>query len=93
MLRKAPKRNRQKKKRVMKMSKAAEWEYKVVTTETLIQELQNHDIAVSNEASTARRESSKSNLESSLNQLGNDGWEFVSVIGEFGIFKRSRNGL
>ena len=70
-----------------------EWEYKVVTTASLIQELQNHDIAVSHEASEARKESSKSTLEDSLNNLGNDGWEFVTVIGEYGIFKKSRNGV
>ena len=70
-----------------------EWEYKVVTTDSLIQDLQSHDIAVSNEASAARKELSKSNLESSLNKLGNDGWEFVAVVGEYGIFKKSKNGL
>jgi hypothetical protein len=77
----------------MRLNKILEWEYKVVTTDSLIQELQNHDIAVSHEASTARKESSKTNLESSLNKLGNDGWEFVTVIGEYGIFKKSKNGL
>ena len=70
-----------------------EWEYKVVTTASLIQELQNHDIAVSHEASEARKESSKSTLEDSLTNLGNDGWEVVTVIGEYGIFKKSRNGV
>ena len=74
----------------MTTNKSMEWEYKVVTTDSLIQELQNHDIAVSHEASSARKESSKTTLESSLNKLGNDGWEFVTVVGEYGIFKKSK---
>ena len=75
------------------MSKTLEWEYKVVTTDSLTQELQSHDIAVSHEASSARKESSKLKLESSLNKLGTDGWEFVAVVGEYGIFKKSKNNI
>ena len=71
------------------MNKIHEWEYKVVTTESLVQEPQNHDIAVSKEASNERRESSKSSIEKSLNKLGQDGWELISVLGEFCIFKKS----
>ena len=81
------------KKKEAKLNKTLEWEYKVVTTDSLIQELQSHDIAVSHEASSARKESSKSNLETSLNKLGNEGWEFVAVVGEYGIFKKTKNGL
>ena len=80
-------------KKLMTLNKPMEWEYKVVTTDSLIEELQSHDIAVSHEASAARKESSKSSLESSLNKLGNDGWEFVTVVGEYGIFKKSKNGI
>ena len=71
------------------MNKIQEWEYKVVTTDSLLQEPQNHDIAVSQEASKERRESSKSSIENSLNKLGQDGWELISVMGEFCIFKKS----
>ena len=71
------------------MNKIQEWEYKVVTTDSLLQEPQNHDIAVSQEASNERRESSKSSIENSLNKLGQDGWELISVLGEFCIFKKS----
>ena len=77
----------------MTLNKNHEWEYKVVTTDTLLQELQSHDIAVSHEASSARKESSKSKLETSLNKLGTDGWEFVAVVGEYGIFKKSKNSF
>ena len=77
----------------MALNKIHEWEYKVVTTDSLLQELQSHDIAVSHEASSARKESSKSKLETSLNKLGNDGWEFVAVVGEYGIFKKSKNSI
>lgn len=71
------------------MNKTHEWEYKVVTTESLHQEPQNHDIAVSQEASNERRESSKSSIENSLNKLGQEGWELISILGEFCIFKKS----
>ena len=74
------------------MNKQTDWDYKVVPTNTLIQELQDHDIAVSIDATIARREKSKNNLELSLNKLGSDGWEFVTVIGEYGIFKKAKNG-
>ena len=75
------------------LNKSMEWEYKVITTDSLIQDIQSHDIAVSHEASTARKESSKLSLETSLNKLGNEGWEFVTVVGEYGIFKKSKKGI
>lgn len=75
------------------MSKQTDWEYKVVEIDKLTNELQNHDIAVSQDATNSRRENSKSNLELSLNNLGNDGWEFVTIIGEFSIFKKPKNSF
>lgn len=75
------------------MNKQTDWEYKVVETDKLTQELQNHDIAVSQEAANSRRENSKTNLETSLNNFGTDGWEFFTLIGEFGIFKRPKSSL
>lgn len=71
------------------MNKIQKWEYKVVTTDSLVQEPQNHDIAVSQEATNERKEYSKNSIEKSLNILGNDGWELISVLGEFCIFKKS----
>lgn len=76
---------------VTKLNKPLSWEYKVTTTESLTQEVQNHDIAVSREASTAMKETVKMNLESSLCKLGESGWEFTAVIGEFVIFKRPKD--
>ncbi len=73
----------------LKLNKIQKWDYKVVTTDSLVQEPQNHDIAVSQEASNERKESSKSSIEKSLNILGHDGWELISVLGEFCIFKKS----
>ncbi|MEE9193496.1 MAG: hypothetical protein V3U21_03075 [Thermodesulfobacteriota bacterium] len=73
----------------MKLNKIQKWEYKVVTTDSLVQEPQNHDIAVSQEASNERKEFSKSSIEKSLNILGHDGWELISVLREFCIFKKS----
>jgi len=71
------------------LNKIQKWEYKVVTTDSLVQEPQNHDIAVSLEASNERKEFSKSSIEKSLNILGHDGWELISVLREFCIFKKS----
>lgn len=73
----------------LKLNKIQKWEYKVVTTDSLVQEPQNHDIAVSQEASNERKEFSKSSIEKSLNILGHDGWELISVLREFCIFKKS----
>lgn len=67
------------------------WEYKIVSTDTLLKKPVDHDIAVSNEAVNNIREKSKNSLESTLSQLGNDGWEFVTLLGEFGVFKKQVN--
>ena len=69
-----------KKRLIQKLNKIQKWDYKVVTTDSLLQEPQNHDIAVSQEASNERKEYSKDSI---------DGWELISVLGEFCIFKKS----
>lgn len=74
-----------------KLNRILNWEYKVVTSDSLTQETQSHDIAVSREASTAMKETVRMNLESSLCKLGESGWEFAAVIGEFVIFKRPKD--
>lgn len=76
----------------MKLNKIHEWEYKVIPTDSLLQVPQNHDIAVSQEANNERKESSKGSIQQSLNKLGHDGWELITVLGEFCIFKKSKNG-
>lgn len=67
------------------------WEYKIVATDKLLKKPVNHDIAVSSEAVNSIREKSKDSLESTLSRLGNDGWEFVTLLGEFGVFKKQAN--
>ena len=67
------------------------WQYKVVTSDDLLQRQNDHDIAVSKEASDSRKNNAKENLEKELNGLGADGWEFVSFHGDFGIFKKPLN--
>ena len=75
------------------MNKIHEWEYKVVATDSLLHVLQNHDIAVSQTASNERKESSKGSIQQSLNELGHDGWELITVLGEYCIFKKYKNGF
>ncbi|MCG8378553.1 MAG: hypothetical protein MI865_03645 [Proteobacteria bacterium] len=77
----------------MKLNKINEWEYKVVTTDYLMKEPQNHDIAVSQEANNERKDISKNSIQNSLNTLGHEGWELITVLGEFCIFKKSKNGF
>ena len=77
----------------MKLNKIHEWEYKVVATDSLLHVLQNHDIAVSQTASNERKESSKGSIQQSLNELGHDGWELITVLGEYCIFKKYKNGF
>lgn len=67
------------------------WEYKVLTTNELMFTDQSHDIAVSRNTVDKQRDSSKKELEKFLNNLGSEGWEFVTVIGDFSIFKREGN--
>jgi len=64
------------------------WNYKVVSINTLFQGSNDHDIAVSKEAAGARRATAGEGIEKSLNDLGKDSWELVSITGDFGIFKK-----
>lgn len=67
------------------------WDYKVVSVDTLFLGGNDHDIAVSREAASARRASAGEGFEKALNDLGNDSWELVSITGDFGIFKKPVN--
>jgi len=67
------------------------WDYKVVTVNSLFKESNDHDIAVSKEAASARRANAGEGMENALNELGKDSWELVSIHGEFGIFKKPAN--
>lgn len=64
------------------------WEYKVISVDKLFQGSEDHDIAVSKEAATARRSKVGQGMESTLNELGRDSWELVTIAGDFGIFKK-----
>lgn len=64
------------------------WEYKVVSTDSLIRRSQNHDIDVYKEEIDSRRESSRKNLEKTLSSLGEEGWELATLMGEFAVFKK-----
>lgn len=64
------------------------WEYKVISAEKLFQGSEDHDIAVSKDAATARRNKVGQGMESTLNELGGDSWELIAIAGDFGIFKK-----
>lgn len=64
------------------------WAYKVVTIDELFTEHRDHDIAVSIQAAASRRTKMGHNVEEALNKLGSEGWELVSIYGEYGIFKK-----
>jgi hypothetical protein len=66
------------------------WDYRVISLDELFPEYTDHDIAVSKQAAATRRAKLGSGFEQSLNRLGADGWEFVSIFGEFGIFKKPK---
>ncbi len=64
------------------------WQYKVVSIDTLAKKPHDHDIAVYKEEADMRRENSRKNLEKSLESLGSQGWNLVTHLGEFAIFKK-----
>ena len=67
------------------------WDYKVISADKLFQVSEDHDIAVSKEAASARRNNASQGMESTLNQLGEESWELVAIVGDFGIFKKPKN--
>jgi hypothetical protein len=67
------------------------WDYKVISVDKLFQGSEDHDIAVSKEAATARRNKVGQGMEGTLNELGGDSWELVTIAGDFGIFKKPRS--
>jgi len=67
------------------------WDYKVVSVNSLFQDSNDHDIAVSKEAAGTRRATMGQGMEETLNELGKESWELVSITGEFGIFKKPVN--
>lgn len=54
----------------------------------LFSEHEDHDIAVSKQAAASRRSKIGKGLEHNLNQHGAQDWELITIIGEFGIFKK-----
>ena len=66
------------------------WDYRVIPIDELFPEHDDHDIAVSKQAATTRRAKIGRGFEQNLNKLGDDGWELVNIVGEFGIFKKLR---
>jgi len=67
------------------------WDYKVLSVNSLFKSSNDHDIAVSKEAASTRRASLGEGIERTLNELGKESWELVSITGEFGIFKKPAN--
>ncbi|GBD38507.1 hypothetical protein HRbin37_00758 [bacterium HR37] len=67
------------------------WSYKVIPVDELIHEYADHDIAVSKEAAARRRATLATGFEQKLNLVGEDGWELVAILGEFGVFKKPKN--
>jgi hypothetical protein len=64
------------------------WDYKIISVDTLFHSSNDHDIAVSKDAASTRRTTMGQGIEQTLNELGKDSWELVSIIGEFGVFKK-----
>ena len=67
------------------------WDYKVVSVEKLFHGSDDHDIAISKEAATARRSKLGQGVQETLNQLGEESWELVTIVGDFGIFKKPKD--
>lgn len=66
------------------------WEYKVVTIDKLFHGSEDHDIAISKDAAAARRTKLGQGVEGTLNQMGEESWELVTIAGDFAIFKRQK---
>jgi hypothetical protein len=64
------------------------WQYRVISIDELFSDHEDHDIAVSKQAAANRRSKIGKGLEQNLNQHGVQGWELITIIGEFGIFKK-----
>ncbi|MGQ0793047.1 MAG: hypothetical protein ACT4NX_03055 [Deltaproteobacteria bacterium] len=64
------------------------WDYKVISLDELFPEHTDHDIAVSRQAASSRRGKLGGGLENKLKELGADGWELITIAGEFSVFKR-----
>jgi len=67
------------------------WDYKVISVDLLFHSSNDHDIAVLKEAAGTRRVTMGQGMEETLNELGKESWELVSITGEFGIFKKPVN--
>jgi hypothetical protein len=66
------------------------WDYKVVTIDKLFHGSEDHDIAISKDAAAARRTKIGQGVEGTLNQMGEESWELVTIAGDFAIFKRQK---
>jgi len=66
------------------------WDYKVVTIDKLFHGSEDHDIAISKDAAAARRTKLGQGVEGTLNQMGEESWELVTLAGDFAIFKRQK---
>jgi len=67
------------------------WDYKVVTIDKLFHGSEDHDIAISKDAAAARRTKLGQGVEGTLNQMGEESWELVTIAGDFAIFKRQKS--
>jgi len=66
------------------------WQYKIISVDELFPNQDDHDIAVSKHAAATRRAKIGKGFEQSLNLHGEQGWELISIFGEFGIFKKPK---
>lgn len=66
------------------------WDYKVISVDKLFHGSDDHDIAISKDAASARRAKLGEGVQGTLNELGEESWELVTIAGEFGIFKKPK---
>ena len=66
------------------------WQYKIISVDELFPDQDDHDIAVSKHAAATRRVKIGKGLEQNLNQHGEKGWELISILGDFGIFRKPK---